>query len=86
MNHPQALGRTLTDAQLLALTVEQLNAGARSYRWDLRYSREDVRRYAELWNQRCISTQATTVSIDGVLAVVVVDLPGIGTIHPGGRA
>lgn len=67
--------RTLSDAQLLAMTVEQLNAGARSFRADLRYSRSDLQRFAQLWNERRCSTSATLVSAGGAPVVVIVDLP-----------
>lgn len=75
MNAIEHAPRTLSDAQLLAMTVEQLNAGARSYRADLRYSRADLQRFAQLWNERRYSTTATLVSDDGAPVVVIVDLP-----------
>lgn len=71
MNALQGTARTLPDTDLLSMTVEQLNAGARSYRPDLRYSRADAQRFAELWNERRVSTVATVVS-DGDAPVVVI--------------
>lgn len=70
---PMMVGRTLTDAELGRLTVDALNAGLRSYRPDLRHSREDAQRFAELWNQCKVSTLATVVSVDGLAVVIVTD-------------
>lgn len=65
--------RTLTDAQILALTLDAMNGGLTSYRPDLRYSRADAVRFAELWNASKVSTVASVASADGVPFVFVTD-------------
>lgn len=66
------MNNSLTDAQLLRMTLDDINNGLRSYRPDLRYTRDDARRFAQLWNAHKIATVATVADVDGVPCVVVV--------------
>lgn len=75
MSPIQGSARTLSDAELRKLTVDQFNAGARCYRPDLRYSRADALRFAELWNESRSSTVASVVSDGAAPVVVIADCP-----------
>lgn len=68
-------GRTLSDAQLARLTLAELNSGLSCYREDLRYSRADALRAAELWNASKAATCATVATVDGLPVVVVAEAP-----------
>lgn len=59
--------------QLMTLTLAEMNDGLRSYREDLRYSREDAVNFAKLWNAHKLSTIATVITADGFPCVIVVD-------------
>ena len=61
--------------QLRSLTLQEMNHGLRSYRPDLRYTREDAVAYAKLWNACKVSTVATIATVDGLPVVIVVDSP-----------
>ena len=75
MSPIQGSARTLSDAELRKLTVDQLNGGARCYRPDLRYSRADAVRFAQLWNETRSSTVASVVSDGATPVVVIADCP-----------
>lgn len=63
--------RRLSDAAISGMTVEQLNAGLRSYREDLRYTRADAVRAVETWNRAKMSTVATVIDSDGLPFIVI---------------
>lgn len=65
--------RTLSDDAIRRLSVDALNSGLRCYREDLRYSRADALRAAELWNASKATTCATVATVDGLPAVVIVE-------------
>lgn len=67
--------RRLSDAELSRLTLAELNSGLSCYREDLRYTRADALRAAELWNMGKASTCATVATVDGLPVVVVADAP-----------
>ena len=62
----------LNSNALMGLTVDEMNAGPRCYRPDLRYSREDALHYVTLWNAHKISTVACVITVDGIPQVMVV--------------
>ena len=69
--------RRLGDEQIRSMSADELNAAARCYREDLRATRADVLRAAEIWNSAKASTVATVCTVDGFPAlVVVVDAQG----------
>ncbi len=65
----------LTADQLSRLTLDEMNAGLRNYRQDLRYTREDAVAFATLWNRCKVSTVATIATVDGLPVIIVVDSP-----------
>lgn len=65
--------QNLSDSELSKLTVEQMNSGLRSYRDDLRYTRDDAVRFVELWNEVKLSTTATIISDGGSPFIVIAD-------------
>ena len=65
--------RTLSDDGIRRLSVDALNSGLRCYRADLRYSRADALRAAELWNASKASTRATVATVDGFPCVLILD-------------
>lgn len=68
--------RRLGDEQIRSMSADELNAAARCYREDLRATRADVVRAAELWNSAKVSTVATVCTVDGFPALVVTDAVG----------
>jgi hypothetical protein len=62
--------RTLTDARLKRMTLNDINGGLRSYRPDLRYTRADAQRFAELWNAVKVDTEATLIDVEGTPVVI----------------
>lgn len=65
----------LSQEQLSRMTLDEMNAGLRSYRQDLRYTREDAIAFATLWNRCKVSTVATIATVDGLPVIIVVDSP-----------
>lgn len=65
--------RTLTDTQISALDVGQINSGLIHPRADLRYSRADAERAVELWNACKVSTRGILITAAGRPQIIVVD-------------
>lgn len=65
--------RTLSDDAIRRLSVDALNSGLRCYRPDLRYSRADALRAAELWNASKAATCATVATVDRFPVVLIME-------------
>ena len=67
--------RTLSDAKLLTMTLDDINSGLRDAMTHARYTRADALRFVELWNTHKLSTLASLTSDERGSQVFTVDAP-----------
>lgn len=67
--------RTISDATLLTMTLDDINSGLRDAMAHTRYTHADALRFVELWNTHKLSTLASLVSDERGSQVFTVDAP-----------
>ena len=67
--------RSLSDAKLLTMTLDDINSGLRDAMPHTRYTHADALRFVELWNTHKLSTLASLASDERGSQVFTVDAP-----------